>query len=931
MAELRLEVLGGLRIKLDGVSIADQLPQKGRALLSYLAVERGEHPRGALAALLWGEFSEADAATNLRQALTYLRRTVNHYLIVTRHTIAFDANRPYWLDSEAFEQQLAEPMADCDADRLRAAVELYRGDFLAGFTLRDAPAFDEWATLQRERLRIKALHALHTLVQHDLARGDYAAGIAHTVRLLALDPWREEAHRQLMWLYIRTGQRSAALAQYQACRRVLQQELGVEPMAETTALYERIKAAQAVRSHPVPLFATPFVGRAAEKAELARCLATPASRLATIVGPGGIGKTRLALEMAAEWSERFLHGVRLVTLASISSADLLVAAISTALGCSLRGAHDQQALICEYLADKDMLLVLDNFEQLVDGGADVLAELLRHAPEVKFVVTSRERLQLHDERLIELGGLEVPPATDADAETWSAVELFVQSARKLRPDFALGTADKPAVARICRLVEGMPLGIELAAAWTRLLSCEQIAAEIERSVEFLSTSLRDVPARHQSIRTVIDHSWRLLTAEESAVMRRLAVFRGGFTREAAAQVAGASLALLRTLVDQSLIRTHNSAQGAPRYHLHELVRQYALEQLDASGEGDAVRDQHLRFFLRLAEAAEPHLSDDEQQGWLEQLDNERDNMRAALAWPLHDGRSDERAELGARLAGALWRFWWVRTDLIEGRRWLEAVVDNDRIPGAIRAKALHGAGVLAHEQGEYAQARAWYERSLALRRALGDQRGIAASLNSLGVVALDEGDYDRARSLYEESLALKRQLGDRRGIAYSLGNLGLVASAQGDYSFAQTLYEEALALCRALGDRLGMSVSLGNLGAVALEQGDSERAAVRFKEALPLFQAMGDQDGIAECCEGLAGVAIASGQPQRAARLCGAGHALREAVGAPLMPVERRRYEAILAAARAQLGETAFSAAYAEGQAMAVAQAIAEAMDTERT
>ncbi len=957
---LRLEVLGGLRITLDDAPVTGFVSRKVEALLCYLAVERRSHLRATLATLFWGDVADVDAATNLRQALANLRRLLDPFLIITRHSVELNPDSNVWLDSAVFAASMASVHA-IDLHTLRAASELYRGDFLAGFVVRDASGFDEWAITHRERLREHALTALHVLAQHAVAQADYAAGINDTQRLLALDPWREEAHRQLMWLYLRSGQRSAALAQYQTCRQILARELGVEPMIETTALYDRIKAAQSLRTGTVPQ-AQPLVGRKAEQAELSRLIANPASRLVVITGPGGIGKTRLALQAAAEWATRFLHGSRVASLATANSAERLISAIATTVGCGVRNADDAQEQLLCYLEDKDLLLVLDTFEHLIDAGVELLAQLLQRAPDVKLLVTSRERLQLHDEYMIELRGLDVPPPTMTDGvESYSGVQLFLQQARKMSANFVLAPSDKPAVVRICQLVEGLPLGIELAAAWLRVLSCADIVQEIERNLEFLSTSLRDVPMRHRSLRAVFDHSWQLLSEAERQGLRRLTVFRGGFTRDAAALVVDGSVSLLLALVDQSLLRKNSDSPYAPRYDMHELVWHYAFQKLQQAGELAELRARHLCFCVQLTEAAELELVGEQQKLWLERLECEHDNLRAALQWALEDHQPLE----AARLCCALWRFWWMHGHLREGSRWLEQTLaqlprlDIDELaesmadyprqtatpctlthppsPVALRAKALHGAGVLWHEQGKYEQARAHYEESLALRRKQGDKRGIAASLNSLGVIALDQGDYARAEILYEESLALKREVGNRAGISVSLHNLALVFSVQGHYERAQSLYQESLAVCRELGDKDGIATSLGNLAAMALQQHNLVDARSLFVESLTLRRDLGDKEGIAECLEGLAGVAGAAGliqgnmiaNGQDVARLYGAAEALREAIGAPMTPIERSRFNTMTSAARTHLGEATFVEAWAEGRVMSLDEAITYGCNTQ--
>src|SRR6266545_4062733 len=417
---------------------------------------------------------------------------------------------------------------------------------------------------------------------------------------------REASHRQLMRLLAFSGQRSAALAQYATCRRVLDEELGVAPEEETTALYARIQRGADVASPSAarpsdnlaahtPL--TPLIGREGELAQLAERLEDRNCRLLTLIGPGGIGKTRLALQIASGLRGSFRDGVYFVPLAALNAADMLVPAIASALGFALHGLADPKAQLLAYLRTKDMLLVLDNFEQVLDG-ADVLSDLIQAAPGVVVLATSREPLHLRVEWLMDLDGLPVPQDVEASSvERSSAVQLFVQTARRMQADFALSPATSPSVVRICQLVAGTPLAIELAAAWVRSQSCVEIARALEQSLEQLATTMRDVPARHRSMRAVFEHSWRLLSDAEQGVLRRLAVFRGGMEADAAEQVAGATSSLLAALVDKSLLRRN----GAGRYDLHELVRQYAGEQLEAAGEAGEIRNQHTACFLALAE------------------------------------------------------------------------------------------------------------------------------------------------------------------------------------------------------------------------------------------------------------------------------------------------------------------------------------------
>lgn len=439
---------------------------------------------------------------------------------------------------------------------------------------------------------------------------------------------------------------------------------------------------------------------------------------------------------------------------------------------------------------------------------------------------------------------------------------------------------------------------------------------------------RDLPARQQTLWNTIGWSYDLLDAGAQTLFARLAVFVGGCTLEAAeaVTVAGGESVLdeLTALVDHNMLGCAETAEGERRFTMLETIREYALERLLAGGEAEAVRRRHATAYLALAEAAEPALTGAEQVVWLARLEAEHDNLRAALGWALERGE----VETAWRLGGALWRFWMIRGYLSEGRRWLAAALaEGSDGPAAIRAKALHGAGVLARQQGDLLRAAARYEECLALRRDLGDKRGIAVVLGHLGVLAYDRGDFDRAAALHGESLALRRALEDSWGVALTLNNLGEVTRQRGDEECAVVLYEESLALFRDLGDRYGLAMALMNLGMVVHHRGDFARATALLEESLALWQALGEKGNIAECLEGLAGVAAGQGQADRTARLGGAAEALRDTVGVPLSPADRARYEQHLAAARAHSDAATFAAAWVEGRTYTLEQAIAYAIN----
>jgi len=679
MARLSLSLLGPPRITLDEVPVTAFESDKVRALLMYLALEADRpHRREALAEVLWLDQPARTARHRLSQALFNLRQAVaDHtadppFLLITHESLQFNCASDHWLDTAAFERLLATSdshphrrRATCArcVQRLAEAVDLYRGDLLTQFSLADSVAFDEWLLLQRERLRQMALGALGDLINYHERRSEHEAARRFALRQLELDSWCEATYRRLMRLLARTGQRNAALALYERCRQVLSDELGVDPEDETTALYATIRdqteasprsaPGSIASAHSLPAQTTPFIGRERELATIARLLADPTCRLITIVGPGGIGKTRLAVQAATEHLESFADGVHFVPLAALAAPDLLASTIANGLKLPLHGGGDPQDQLLDHLRTRELLLVLDNVEHLLTG-APLITDILRHARNVTLLVTSRERLHLQSEWLLEVGGLALPELESrAEAERSSAVELFVQSARRVRPDFAPSIANEQDIVRVCRLTEGMPLAIELAAAWTRVLTCAQIAEEIEHSLTFLRTSLRDVPERHRSLGAVFEHSWNLLSLDEQRVLRQLTVFQGGCERDAAEHVAGASLALLAALIDKSLLRA--SSDG--RYDLHESIRQYARERLQQAGELEATHRRHLDFFLQFAETAELQIKRPEQQIAIDRLVRDHDNLRGALGWALESGL----AEPAARLAAALWHFWWLHS------------------------------------------------------------------------------------------------------------------------------------------------------------------------------------------------------------------------------------------------------------------------------
>ncbi len=718
--------------------------------------------------------------------------------------------------------------------------------------------------------------------------------------------------------------------------------------------------------HNLPVQLTPLVGRDEAVRAVVALLARPDVHLVTLTGPGGIGKTRLALQVAAELVDAFADGVYLVALGPIADATLVPGTIAQTLGLREAGSTTSEESLKSYLAGRDVLLVLDNFEQVVGAGPGLVA-LLIECPRVKALVTSRIPLHLRGEHEFAVPALALPasrnkrgasrlatPPSSAELDAltqYAAVALFIERAQAVKRDFTVTNTNGPAIAEICARLDGLPLAIELAAARVKLVPPQALLARLSSRLKLLTGGPRDLPERQQTLRNTIAWSYDLLTPAEQVLFRRFSVFAGGSTLEAAETICSApegapALAVdlfdgLGSLVDKSLLRQESEGAddaGEPRFHMLETIREFALEELAASAEDHALHSAHLAYYLALAEESEPHMRSGEEPRWLTQLEREHDNFRAALAW----ARDRGDAVLGLRLAGALGHFWTKRGYLSEGREWLTALLSLpgpgptvpagsvDDAAAALRAKALYRAGDMALLQGDYAHATEWLEQSITLARSAGCLDVASDALNRLGIAAHLRGLADHAAEHWKASLALARELGDPRRIGPPVNNLGEDAYYRGDLDRAEALYEESLALSRQTGELHGMSVGTGNLGNIALRRGDVARAVAYFRECLALVVDNGDPRSIAESLEAVARGVAAAGDAERAARFLGAATATREAIGAPQPPNELAETEALIVPARAALGEDAWAAAFAAGRALPLDQAIREALDDSR-
>jgi predicted ATPase/DNA-binding SARP family transcriptional activator len=923
---LTLKLLGEATISLNAKPITGIGSRTAEALLIYLACEGRPFSRQHLAEFFWEERAPDQSAANLRAALSMLRKQVGDYLLITRQTVSFNRDRPHRLDvadfmaaakltADGWQQTTGlSPSANPALPlALITALDLYEGDFLAGFSLRESRAFEEWQLLKREHLQQHATLLLRHLLEQPAILQDVGRALTYARRLLRLNPFSEYAHRQKMLLLARSGDLQAALVQYQACQTLLAEEIGVEPGPETAVLAQRLQRASQTTRHNLPPSPTPFVGRVQELADLQAQLVAPHYRLLTIMGPGGAGKTRLALEAARRLipSGYFLNGLRFVSLVDAVTPAQIPTLIAAELDLTLSGKAPPDAQLASALADEEMLLILDNLEHLMEGPAGektagLLARLLTTAPLLTLLVTSRRRLQLQEEWLFDLNGLSLPAAEGAGAVgtpeiiAADAVQLFLQAAERVQRRFRPTPTDLTAIVRLCRTLEGLPLGIELAAGWLRHLSCAEIERQLAKSMALLATGLRNVPARQRSMTAVFDYSWALLPDRAQTILTRLAVFRGGLTVAAAAAIVGATQSDLGVLVDHSLLRSENG-----RYSLHDLLRHYAAERLAASGESEILAQAHATFFF-------DYLNDQSDSVSMPQrlaIRAEQANIRAA--WETAVQYGDEPALLSA--APTLHNFYSAEsrfyeaidlfqaaltpdnsrrtaahqppTPLLEADLWgrvarmqiqigqvktasqtLETALNAlQQIDDPARQSTLLGyVAITAFYAGEFERAAALAEESLVLAQQGGDEEGIAFALTLLGSCHKSLGKYADAATYFNRAVTAYEQMGDPLGQAMALNNLGNLAQAQGDFVTAQAYYLTCSRLFQEQNHLHGAATTLANAGHLARKMGDLSRAESLLQESLQLKRRQQDGRGTAVSLIGLADVALAAGDSMTA-------------------------------------------------------------------
>lgn len=894
----QFRILGPIEVLLDGRPAALGAP-KQRALLALLLVNRRRVvPAEQLVDGLWGGNPPASAVQSLQVYVHGLRRALGSERIETAGRGYRAAVAEEELDLDRFEHALERGRAALETGRvddaeedLRHALAVWRGPVLADLTEETRRAAGA------DRLEELRLTALELRLDAELASGRHDAVVAELETLTAEHPYRERFLEQRLLALYRGGRQAEALEVYRNARRALAEELGLEPspslqeleraiLRQDPSLAAPVAAKRSTRPLPVP--PTPLVGRRLELAAVSALFRDEGARLVTLTGPGGTGKTRLGLAVAHALEPELRDGALFVSLATISSPELLTPTIADALGVPEDEVRD-------HLQARRMLIVLDNFEQLVEA-APVVADLLAAAPRVWVLATSRAPLRLAAEHEYPVPPFETPDAGlafEALVQT-DALRLFAARARAVDPGFELDAAAARDVARVCGRLDGLPLAIELAAARSKLLAPGEILERLEREPNLLPPGPRDAPARHQTLAATISWSYDLLPEEDRVAFARLGVFSGGCTLEAAERVSEVTVESLATLVDNNLLRRRDS-----RFAMLETVRHFAVELLEGSGAAET-RRRHAEWLTELAEAARlANLGGEDPVPWLDRLEAEHANIRAALGWAI-----EADVQVALELVSALRPFWEVRGHFAEGLRWAEqALAADDVAPPELRTKAVAFAAGAALRVGDLTRAEALYTEVLELAQEMGDIEGEARALSDLGTVAAVGGDTSNARRFLEESVERYRRLGVPRGLAIALSNLGDAAGQERRFDEAIAVTTEALAIQRELGDRGRAAISLNNLGYFSLQTGDVEPARAWLEECVALSFELGYKEVMAYALASFVQLCLLDGDAARAAHLAGVADQLQIDAGVLIQPVERALFEAAKAAAQEQLGD----------------------------
>ncbi len=946
MLEVRL--LGSFEITYRKEVVA--IPSRpAQSLFAYLILSAGtSHRREKLAGLLWPDSLEETARDNLRHALWRIRKAFpsnlkTEYLFADNLAITFNGSAEYWLDVTALE----EADENASADELMKILLSYRGELLPGF-------YDEWVILEREHLNSVFEHTMARLLSVMKEEKRWLEILDWGERWIKLGRKPEPAFRALLSAHAAMGDMSKVAATYDRCVKSLG-EIGFEPSEDTRLLYKDLKSGKqtsgarneafsispkqnssSITNIPVPL--TSFIGREKELIEIERLLST--SRLLTLTGSGGVGKTRLAIKTASDSIKNFKDGVFWVDLVSLSDENLIPQEIAQAL--HLHGMPQESLLetLKGYLKLKNLLIVLDNCEHLIRACAQYAEQLLAACPKLKILATSIEALGLFNETIWHVPSLALPEMQRSislqEFRGFASIELFDERASHARSDFALTEQNVRSVAQICQRLDGIPLAIELAAARIKVLSVDEIASRLDDRFSLLTAGSRTAIPRHQTLRATIDWSHDLLSEQERILFRRLAVFAGGFTLEAAEAVCSFGelkrsdiLELLGRLVDKSLVIVEQASKtGETRYRLLETIRQYAHEKLAGIGEAREIRDQHLDFFVKLAEQAESYIFGDQSAVRFKRLDPELDNIRAAIEWSTSSGK----AVAALQIVGSLAYFWFARG--LHASEWHDHTQQALARPEGMartlaRAKALNGIGFMYWADIYPTDKRSELEEALSIGRELGDLWNIATALRNLGLTEIIKENYQQAQTLLEQSLAIWRDMGleGKLGRSWTLIFLGDVALNQGKSELARSYYEEAKTFLAEIGDLNFLAYLVRRLGQLASRDGDNEKAIALCTESLNLNLEVGSTPGMIACLAGFAAIAMAQGRFERAARLMSATEKQLSSIGIRLFYMDKIEYDCNLPLLAEKLDEKTLTRFWTQGKGMTLEQAIAFALE----
>lgn len=872
-SSLRIRLLGAPQVVLAETPVTGFVTRKAEALFYYLAATGRMHTRDALAALFWPDTSDSRAKKNLRDLLFNLRQILGDYLIITRTTLTFAQDRPYWLDVEQLRTQVKQVSSSAGLDALHNVIELYQGEFLEGFFVRDAIAFEEWMLLEREQLHELHLHVLSRLVDYYIAVQDYSAALPFTQKLLALQPWHEQAHRQQMLCLAHTGRLREALAQYHLCRKLLANELALAPTPETTNLYELLRAGQlpnvepisrlhapvAIRSSPqlqvfhlppnnLPRQLTPFFGRAIEITKITTKILQPDCAWLTLAGEGGIGKTRLALKVAREVLPYFRDGIWLVGLIELLVAPDLDEQLAATVGHLLQVPFVRtDALLPQllrFLRERQMLLILDNFEQVGQAGATFIHQLLQATQQIKVLVISRHRLNYQAENLFAIDLLPLPQEEDAlslptdNLLTYAAIALFVHRAAQIRFDFVLTEENAATVLQICRIAQGLPLAIELAATLIQHHDCEEIAHLLVEEIHRVEMNFLDLPLRHRSLQATLAYSWQFLSPAESELLAQCTLFVGGFTGDAVAAVVGITPDQLHQWESQALLQNTTT----DRYEMHTFMRQYALTQLQKfPALAENARQRHALYFLELLQSTDSVGANDARA--IDALRTELGNICSGWEWLLGRG---EYAMLLKTLPRLIWLFTTSGTHATAIQLFQRSITllgEPTPLSNRLLANLLLEQAYFYTTTAHLDQAKPLIQAALALAHTLDDRILTMTVYWRLGDIAWVQGEYTEHRIAYEQAIVLARKNGRLQSEVHCLSNLGMSHDLRGEYSQAIHCYEMALTLTRQLGDAATENVIYNNLGVSNILLEDFTQALHYYSESLELSRCLGDQEG----------------------------------------------------------------------------------------